>query len=110
MDDYVGVTMCFFWGDVTKLSRMVSRKFLEKYFSLVGTPPARNGDLVGVWPILGLWHLEEFRARAENTKPQFPGARGLCGKKCDLAFQVPEAQNGPLGTRSRSTIKNRYIN
>ena len=35
----------------------------------------RNGDLVGVWPVLGLGHLENFRARAENRKTQIPGAR-----------------------------------
>ena len=37
---------------------------------------AGNGDLVGVWPVLGLGHLEKFRAWAENRKTQYPGARG----------------------------------
>ena len=43
---------------------------------LVGPPPVGNGDLVGVWPVFGLGHLEKFRARAENRKAQFSGARG----------------------------------
>ena len=45
-------------------------------FFFVGPPPAGNGSLVGVWLILGLWSLEKFQGRAENTKTQFPGARG----------------------------------
>ena len=35
-----------------------------------------NGDLLGFGPVLGRRHLEKFRARAENRKTQFPGARG----------------------------------
>ena len=77
MDDYVGVTTCFFWGGgVTTLSGMVSRNFLGNDFFLVGPPPAGNSNLVVFGPILGLWHLGKFRARAENRKTQFPGASG----------------------------------
>ena len=32
------------------------------------------------WLILDLWTSEKFRAWAENTKTQFPGARGTFGK------------------------------
>ena len=35
-----------------------------------------NGDLLVFWPILGRGHLDKFRARPENMKIQFPGARG----------------------------------
>ena len=58
---YLGWFFATFWGNT---------------FFLVGPPPAGNSDLVGFWPILGLWHLKKFRAQAENTKTQFPGARG----------------------------------
>ena len=33
------------------------------------------------WPVLGGGHLVKFRARAENRKTQFPGARGTFGEK-----------------------------
>ena len=64
MYDYVDVTMCF-----------VFRGMLPRYpgFRLVGPPPAGNSNLVIFWPILGLWQLGKFWA--ENTKPQFSGAR-----------------------------------
>ena len=39
-----------------------------------------NSDLVGFWPVWGCGHLEKFRARAENRKTQFLGARGTFGK------------------------------
>ena len=45
------------------------------------TPPVRNGNLVVLWPVMGLGHLEKFQARAENRKTQFPGARGPEMKK-----------------------------
>ena len=38
---------------------------------------------MGFRPILGLWHLEKFRAQAENTKTQFPGAGGTLGGNPD---------------------------
>ena len=49
----------------TTLSRMVSRNFLGFFFGR--TPTGLNSDPVGLWPIFG---------RAENTKTQFPRARG----------------------------------
>ena len=35
-----------------------------------------SGDFVGFGPVLGLGHLEKFRAWAENRKTNFPGAEG----------------------------------
>ena len=60
--------------NATTLSGMVFRNFRAILF-LVGPPPVRNGDLVVFWPILGLAHLAKLQARAENIKPQCPGAR-----------------------------------
>ena len=70
--------MFFFFGEGGVLPRHPgwgSATFLATTFFDVGSPPAGNGNLVGFWPILGLWHLEKFRAQAENTKTQFPGVR-----------------------------------
>ena len=33
------------------------------------------------WPVMGGGHLGKFRARAENRKTRFPGARGTFGEK-----------------------------
>ena len=52
------------------------RNFLGNDFFSGGPPPVGNGVLVGVWPILGLGHLEKFQAQAKNRKTQFLGARG----------------------------------
>ena len=41
----------------------------ERLFSPAGPPLVGNSDLVGFWPILGLWNLEKFRAWVENMKP-----------------------------------------
>ena len=55
---------------------------------LFGPPLAGNSNLVGFGPVLGVWRLHEFRARAENTKAQFPGARGTSmGNKWFHAFR-----------------------
>ena len=40
-----------------------------------------KGDLLGVWPVLGRQHLENFRAQVKNRKTRFPGARGTFGGK-----------------------------
>ena len=49
-------------------------------FLLTGPPLAGTREIRGVQAMLaqdGLWHLQKFRARAENgKKTQFPGARG----------------------------------
>ena len=58
---------------------MVSRNFLGNKSFSVRPPLAGNSYLVVFGPILGLWHLDKLRAQAENTKTQFPGARGTCG-------------------------------
>ena len=77
--------------NVTALSGMVFRNFCGTNFFLVGPPPVGNGDLVVFWPVLGLGHLEKFRARAENRKTQFPGARGTFGEKvCPPQNFLPE--------------------
>ena len=61
---------------------MVFRNFLgEQLFFSVGPPLVGNGGPMVFWPVLGLGHKEKFRARAENRKTQFPGARGTCGGK-----------------------------
>ena len=58
---------------------MVSRNFVGSNFFLSVKPPAaRNSDLVVFGP-LDTGHLEKFQARAENTKTQFPNARGTFG-------------------------------
>ena len=44
-------------------------------FFSVGPPAVGNGDLLAFWPVLALG-TEKFWARVENTKVQFPGARG----------------------------------
>ena len=62
------------------LRGMVSATFLGTNCFLVGPPPAGNSDLAVLWPILGLWHVEKFRAWAKNTKTQFPGARATFGE------------------------------
>ena len=50
-----------------------------------------NGGLVGFWPVLGRRHLEKFRARAENSKTQFPGAGGTFGGElCPPKKFLPE--------------------
>ena len=49
-------------------------------FGQLGPPRVGNREIRGFQAILaqdGLWHLEKSRARAENGKMQFPGARGL---------------------------------
>ena len=75
---------------------MVFRTFLGNNFFLVRPPPAVNSNLAVFWPILGLWHLEKFRAQAENTKTQFPGARvTFMGGKCDHAIQDGYPQLSP---------------
>ena len=61
---------------LSTLSGMVIRNFLGSTFFSDGPPPVRNGGLVVFWPVLGLGHLEKLRARAENRKMRFPGARG----------------------------------
>ena len=53
----------------------------EQLFSRSDPHVVGNGDLLGVWPVLGCGHLEKFRARAESRKTQFPGARGTFGEK-----------------------------
>ena len=53
-----------------------STTFSGPTFLLVGPPPVGNGGLVVFRPVLGLGHLEKFRARAKNIKTQFPEARG----------------------------------
>ena len=53
-----------------------SATFLGTTFFRSDPHAVGNGDLVGFWPVLGLGHLQRFRARAENRKTQFPGARG----------------------------------
>ena len=89
MDDYVDVTMCFFGGKpLPRYPGWFSANFLATTFFLVGPPPARSSNLVGFWPILGLWHLDKFQAGAENTKTQFPGARGtFMGNRFYHAFR-----------------------
>ena len=47
-----------------------------------------NNDLLGFWPVLGRGHLEKFRARAENRKTQFPGAKGTFGRENPSAPDV----------------------
>ena len=65
-----------------------SATFSGTTFFSVGPPPVGNGDLVVFWPVLGGGHLGKFRARAENRKTQFPGARGTFGSKtgCPKGF------------------------
>ena len=60
-----------------------SANFSGTFFS-VGPPAAGNGDSEVFWPFLGVWHLEKFRAWAENTKTQFPGGGGTFGGKVPL--------------------------
>ena len=60
---------------------MVFRNFLENSFFSVEPHVVENADLLGFWPGSGRRHLEKFRARAENRKSQFPGARGPEMKK-----------------------------
>ena len=58
---------------------MVSATFSGTTFFRSDPHVVGNGDLVGLWPDLGLGHLEKFRAK--NRKIQFPGARALLEKK-----------------------------
>ena len=60
---------------------MVFRNFLGIFFAPSNPHLVGNSDLLGVCPVLGCRHLEKFRARANNIKTQFPGARGTFGKK-----------------------------
>ena len=53
----------------------------EHLFSRSDPHVVGNGDFLGFRPVLGRGYLEKFRARAENRKMQFPGARALLGKK-----------------------------
>ena len=53
-----------------------SATFSGPTFFPVASPLVGNGDLVGFWQYLGPGRLDQFRARAENKKTQFPGARG----------------------------------
>ena len=64
-------------------------------------------------PILGLWDLEKFRARAGNTETQFPAARGTFGREIRLPAKFhPEilhfftfyvlADCTPTGRKSRN--------
>ena len=59
----------------------VSAHFSGRTFLPVRPPPAGDSNLVGFGPILGLWHVEKFRARAENTKRNFPMLGALVGGK-----------------------------
>ena len=49
---------------------------LRNNFFFGRTPLVGNSDVVVFWPVLGLGHLDKFRAQAENRKTQFPGTRG----------------------------------
>ena len=63
--------------NVTTLSGRVFRNFLGySFFSRSDPHVVGNGDLVGVWPVLGLGHLEKSQAQSENRKTQCPSARG----------------------------------
>ena len=87
MTMWVGVPMCFLGEMLWRYLGWLPATFLATFF-LVEPQPAGNGNLVGVWPILGLWHSEKFRARAQNTKTQFPGTRGsFMGGKCCHAIR-----------------------
>ena len=54
-------------------------QFPATFFFLSDPHVVGNSDLPGVLPVLGRGHLDKFRARAENRKTQFPGARGTFG-------------------------------
>ena len=56
-----------------------SATFSGTIFSRSDPHVVGNGDLLGLWPILGRGHLEKLRARAENRKTQFPRARRTFG-------------------------------
>ena len=58
---------------------MVFRNFLGNNSFFGRTPTGRKWWLSGILARFGPERFEESRARAENTKMQFPGARGTFG-------------------------------
>ena len=93
---------------------MVFRNFLGINFFSIGPPAVGNGDLVVFWPVSGLGHFEKLRARAKDTKMQFPGARGTFGEKiwppqkflpeiAQLFYVFRFARPDPQGRESRNT-------
>ena len=94
----------------TPPSGLVTHKFIGNRLFSVGPLPAGNRGSVVFWPIVGLWHLEKFRARAENKKTQSPGAPGTFGekirppKKCFSSnFRNPEPDQTGTGGKSPPT-------
>ena len=93
-----------------------SATFWGTTFFSVGPPPVGNGDLVVCWPVLGLGHVEKLRARAENIKTQFPGARAPETEKENLPrdprwlsatfFHFPFWPTGPAGVGNFGTQRN----
>ena len=67
----------------TTLSGMVFRNFIGNDLFSGRTPPVGNGDLVVVWPVLGLWHLEKSCVWAgsgrKTEKHNFPVLGALLG-------------------------------
>ena len=89
----------------------ISQLSRQLVFFLVGPPPVGNGDLVVFRPVLGLGHLQKFRAQAENTKMQFPGALFRGGIRPPQKFLKLRnfvtisvvADRTPRGGKSRNT-------
>ena len=54
---------------------MVVRNFFTFYI-LPDRTRGGKAQNTGILGHFGLWHLKKSQARAENGKPQFPGARG----------------------------------
>ena len=95
-----------------------SATFLQLTLCLTGAPGAGNRKIRGFQAILaqdGFWHLKKSRARAENGKMQFPGARGTFGGEIRTPQKfLPEsaqlfftfyglADRTPTGGKSRNT-------
>ena len=90
---------------------MVFRNFVRDNLFFARTPTGQKRWFSGILARFGLGHEEKFRDWAENTKMQFPGARGTFGGK----FQkfLPEialffifyvlADRTPRGGKSRNT-------